>query len=303
MVYGIISATREEDAVCVGSVCTTMFPRVIVVHSRKGAPSMPEEVNVLCLKWGEYYTPEYINRLYNGVRRFLKRPFRFVCVTDDSTGIVKDVDVVPFPSAPPGWKSMWPSIFVKLCVFQNGFAGLSGPTLFLDIDQVIMGPLDRFFDYKPGEFCIIHNWIELRKNLFRRRPDIGNSSCFRFEAGRMNHVYEKFLVEQDRARDVREFRTEQAFMTHAVGVENVKWWPEGWVKSFKRSCTWPFPLNLLFRPRHAKRTSILCFHGHPSPTEAIEGYRGKKGHPGQYTRPSPWVERLWLGDFDEGVDV
>ncbi|MCR5839067.1 MAG: hypothetical protein K6G94_05475 [Kiritimatiellae bacterium] len=254
-----------------------------------------DKVNILCLKWGQYYGPEYVNRLYAGVRRFLTRPFRFVCVTDDPTGLVEGVEAVPFPGAPPGWKGGWPSIFIKLCVFRDGFAGLSGPTLFLDIDQIIMGPLDRFFDYRPGEFCIIHNWIELRKNLFRKRPAIGNSSCFRFEAGQMNHVYERFLAEQDRARDVRQFRTEQAFMTHAVGIENVSWWPENWVKSFKRACAWPFPLNLLFRPRVAKDTSILCFHGHPSPLEAIAGYKGKRHHPEQRTLPAPWVGSLWRG--------
>ncbi len=258
--------------------------------------TLHEKVNVLCLKWGQYYGTDYVNRLYRGVRRFLRRPFRFVCVTDDPNGLVDGIDAVPLPAAPLGWNGMWPNIFIKLCVFQDGFAGLSGPTLFLDIDQIIMGPLDRFFDYKPGEFCIIHNWIEFRKHLFRKRPTIGNSSCFRFEAGRMNGVYERFLAEQDRARDVNQFRTEQAFMTYAVGLQNVNWWPEGWVKSFKRACAWPFPLNLVFRPRLAKNTSILCFHGHPSPIEANSGYKGKRHHPEQRTRPAPWVERLWRGD-------
>ena len=251
-------------------------------------------VNVLCLKWGTYYGPEYVNRLYAGVKRNLHRPFRFVCVTDDPEGLADGVEAAPFPPPPPGWKWAWPNIFVKLCVFQNGFAGLKGPTLFLDIDQVVTGPLDRFFDYRPGEFCIIRNWIEWRKRIFRRRPKIGNSSCFRFEAGGMNRVYEKFLAEQDRVFDRRLFRTEQAFMTYAVGLDNVNWWPDGWVVSFKRSCTWMFPLNLALRPRRPPREAgILCFHGNPSPKEAIAGFRGKKGHVEQRTRPAPWIGELW----------
>ena len=57
-------------------------------------------VNVLCLKWGTYYGPEYVNRLYAGVRRNLKRPFRFVCVTDNPAGLRPEVETVPFPGDP-----------------------------------------------------------------------------------------------------------------------------------------------------------------------------------------------------------
>ena len=262
-------------------------------------PGKGGRVNILCLKWGSYYSPEYVNRLHAGVKKNLNRPFRFVCVTDDPSGLAAGIDAVPFPGPPPGWKAGWPDIFIKLCVFKDGFAGLEGPTLFLDIDQIITGPLDRFFDYKPGEFCIIQNWIEWRKRLFRKRPKIGNSSCFRFEAGRMNHVYEKFLAEQDNALNRCLFRTEQAFMTYAVGLRSVNWWPKGWVASFKRSCTWPFPLNLALTPRPPRNASILCFHGNPTPQEAIDGFTGKKGHLEQRTRPAQWVKGLWTACHEE----
>ena len=104
-------------------------------------------------------------------------------------------------------------------VFKPGFADLSGPTLFLDIDQLILGSLDPFFDYRPGGFCIIRNWLEWRKRIFKGMPKIGNSSCFRFEAGKMGYVYEKFLAEMDVAVQQKYYRTEQAYMTHAVGLE------------------------------------------------------------------------------------
>ena len=160
------------------------------------------------------------------------------------------------------------------------------------IDTIIMGPLDRFFDYEPGRFCIIHNWIEWHKCLFRRRPDIGNSSCFRFEAGGpYAYVYEKWMSELDRAQDQRFFRTEQEYMTYAVGLDRISWWPENYVRSFKRSCARAWPLNHFLAPRFDPDTSILCFHGHPSPEEAIAGYRGR--HLNTWTKPCPWVEELW----------
>ena len=249
-------------------------------------------VNILCFKWGTCYGPEYVNRLYAGILRNLSRPFRFVCVTDDPTGLVDGVEAVRFPDAPPGWKYYWPNIFVKLMVFKDGFADLAGATLFLDIDQIVVGRMDDFFDYKPGEFCMIRNWIEFRKRIFRSVPKIGNSSCFRFEAGQMNHVYEKFLSEMDMAVQQRHFRTEQAYMTHAVGVENINWWPSDWVQSFKRSCMKPFPLNLVMQPQCPENARILCFHGRPSPVDAIAGYKGR--HLNTWVKPCSWVQDKWM---------
>lgn len=250
-----------------------------------------EKVNILCLKWGTRYGAEYVNRLYRGVSAHLHRPFRFVCVTDDSSGLVKGIDAQPFPPPPPGWTRNWPDIFVKLCVFQDGFAGLSGPTLFLDIDQIIVGDLDCFFDYCPSKFCIIRNWIEFRKRLFRHLPKVGNSSCFRYDAGSSDVVYRRFLLEMSEVYDRSKYRTEQAYMTHAVGFENVNWWPKNWVVSFKRACQWPWPLNHFLVPRRPKKANILCFHGKPDPDDAITGYRGK--HLNTWVLPTPWVKELW----------
>jgi hypothetical protein len=250
-----------------------------------------ECVNILCLKWGKAYGPEYVNQLYRGVKNNIHRQFRFVCVTDNADGLDEGIDAQPFPVAPTGWKYSWPNIFVKLMVFKDGFANLKGPTLFLDIDQIIVGKMDDFFDFKSGEFCIIRNWIELRKRIFRGLPKIGNSSCFRFEAGKMNYVYEKFVAEMDIAVQQKFFRTEQAYMTHAVGLKNVNWWPSAWVQSFKRSCMRIFPFNLFMQPKQAKNAKILCFHGRPTPDDAINGYKGK--HLNTWVKPCLWVKELW----------
>ena len=254
--------------------------------------------NVLCLKWGTLYSSEYVNRLYRGVRTHLSGPFRFVCATDDATGLADGVEAVALPKKPDGltkfytYDDVWPMIYVKLCLFEAGYAGLVGPTLFLDIDQIVTGDLNRFFDYCPGKFCIIRNWVERRKTIFRKVPLCGNSSCFRFEAGPASDpVFRTFLKEIDFALDDRRFTTEQAYMTHAVGLDNIRFWPDNFVRSFKRSCTWPWPLNHFLVPRFNPDTGILCFHGNPSPTEAIAGYRGR--HLNTWTRPAPWVKELW----------
>ncbi len=257
--------------------------------------SEPASVNILCLKWGKRYPASYTNILYHSVKRHLHRPFRFVCATDDPTGLDEGIDAVPLPPNPGYPENQWPGIFAKLAIYQDGYAQLQGPTLFLDVDVVIMNDIDCFFDYLPGKNCMIHNWIEWHKTIFRKRPFIGNSSIFRFEAGKCGYVYEAFLREFKEANDNTIYPTEQAYMTHALG--EVHWWPEEWARSFKRTCRPIFPLNLIQTPAEPD-TKILVFHGAPDPDQAIAGFDdGKKHH---RVLPCPWIEKYWCVEPQKG---
>ncbi len=259
---------------------------------------MENTVNILCMKWGEYYRPEYVNRLYAGVRRNLTRPFRFVCVTDRPDGIRSEVECVPFPEDPHVLDRPWPNIFAKLSIFKDGFADLSGPTLFMDIDMLVTGPLDKFFDYRPGEFCIIHNWVERRKRLFRKLPNIGNSSCFRFDAGASGGVFESFLKEKDDPSLRWMFeKGSQKYQTHAMFQNGkVAWWPDAWVCSFKRQCIPVFPLNRLFAPWRPNGASVVAFHGDPDIPQALQGFYVKNGRPVKphlSCKPAGWIMDYW----------
>jgi hypothetical protein len=245
-------------------------------------------VNILCLKWGDRYSADYVNILHRAVRRNLARPFLFHCCTDDASGLDEDIRVIPFPEN-PGVKRAWPDILVKLTVLRDGFGDLAGPTLFLDLDVAITGALDPLFDYAPGRFCIIHNWVNWRKALLGRRPAVGNSSVFRFEAGQSDYAYQTFLRETARAENRAEFNTEQAFLTYAMG--DPVWRPEAWVRSYKWNCRPPFPLNLVRPPALPRDCRILVFHGRPDPDEAIRGFRGRKLH--HRTLPAPWIGDYW----------
>jgi len=197
---------------------------------------------VVCLKWGTLYSHEHVNRLHRGVRRNLAGPFSFICFTDDPEGIEAGVEVRRLNDLGIR-KTPIPSIWTKLTL-PHPEAGLEGTCLFIDLDVVIWGRIDEFFEY-PGEFCIIHNWIERRKQLFRERPRIGNSSVYRFEAGTHPGLVEKCSSDPGCAE--RNFPTEQAFLTKSIDGE-VRWWPKERVRSFKRHCIPTFPLNWILKP-------------------------------------------------------
>ncbi len=247
------------------------------------APGAP--VNILTLKWGGRYGPEFVNRLYRAVERHLTRPFRFLCFTDDGSGLLPEIEPHPLPplDLPERYaRTTW----LKLGLFADGLADMAGDCLFLDLDLLIVDGIDCFFDYEPGRRCIIHNW-KLPHQIFKKRPDVGNSSVFRWRAGAMQFAVDKFHAERDWA--LARFRPPQTYLTYALGEKY--WWPEAWVRSFKRHSVAGFPFNLLAAPRLPADTHILVFHGHPDPDEALNGYRAAKMH--RRTRPAPWIADHW----------
>lgn len=242
---------------------------------------------IITLKWGNCYSADYVNKLRRAVARHLSQPHRFVCFTDDATGLDPGIDALPIPDIdlPPdaaitGWR--------KLCLFRPDLP-IEGVGLFLDLDLVITGPLDDFFSFGDiSQVPIIQNWVPWHKKLFRADPRIGNSSVFRFHLNHCAFVWEQFHHEKDWA--LANFRPPQSYLTHCIRPR-MTFWPDNWVRSFKRHCRPAFPLNLLLTPRLPAATKIVAFHGRPNPHEVINGYKGSKIH--HHTRATPWVAKHW----------
>jgi len=244
-----------------------------------GAPPAGPRI-ILCMKWGDKYGPEYVNRLYAMVRRHLRGEFRFVCLTDSSAGVRPEVRCLPIPDlALPaglperGWK--------KLTTFEADLHGLQGTALFLDIDIVIVDDITPFFEL-PGEFLIIHDW---------KRPwrVTGNSSVYRFRLGAHADVLAGFRADPARAR--AEFRNEQAWLSDVLHRQGkLAYWPAAWCASFKYHCIPPWPSNWWRAPRFPAGTRIVVFHGEVNPPDALSGERHRRW---RHIEPSPWVAAHW----------
>ena len=126
--------------------------------------------------------------------------------------------------------------------------------------MVITGNLDRFFDYKPGNYCVIENWTQIGQN-------IGNTSCFRFPVGKYDNVFTKF--QKNPIQIWKKYHIEQIYLSKEI--KDQIFWPSDWCKSFKHNLLpkWPFriwkPADL---PKH---TSIVAFTGKPDPDDVING--------------------------------
>jgi hypothetical protein len=144
---------------------------------------------VACIKWGTAFPADYANRLYRGVMRHVVRPTQFVIFTDDATGLDPGIKVLPIPPINLPATGLREGPWRKLALWSRDL-GVEGDVLFLDLDVVVTGPLDVFFDYEPGKLCLIRNWTQLNDG-------IGNSSVMRFPAGGAPHLVDDFEQRTD----------------------------------------------------------------------------------------------------------
>ncbi|MDD3586693.1 MAG: hypothetical protein PHQ75_05880 [Thermoguttaceae bacterium] len=237
--------------------------------------------NVICMKWGTKFAPEYVNILAQNVKKHLARPHRFVCFTDDATGLRPEIEVQPLPPMDlpahlpeRGWR--------KLTLFQEKLGDLEGQALFLDLDVLIVDDLDPLFEY-PGKFLIIRDW-----NLPGR--DIGNSSVFRFELGAHPDNLTTWLEHGPELR--KQFRNEQALLSYFMRNKGIlEYWPESWCLSFKKHYMRKFPLGYLLQPKPVEGAKIIVFHGNPNPDAIRNGWHSSNFL--RAVRPTPWMAKFW----------
>lgn len=97
------------------------------------------KLTVACVKWGSKYDASYVNRLYRGVRKHFALGHEFRCLTDDARGLDDGIQVSALPKDTP--LTTW---WLKACLFEPTISHIRhGRVLYLDLDTVIVGSLDR----------------------------------------------------------------------------------------------------------------------------------------------------------------
>lgn len=260
---------------------------------------MSEPVLILTMKWGTLYGAEDVNRLARQVRRHLARPHRFICFTDDATGLEPGIEPWPLPELglPPGsGDTRWR----KLALFRADLADAPGAlALFLDLDLIVTGDLSPLFAL-PGEFLVIRD-----DDLFRDKPlrklnrdrdrflhAVGNTSVFRYRLGTLAFALDAYLA--DPAAAGRNFEHEQQFLSAELERRGMlTYWPKGWCVSFKNDCVPRHIRSFFADPALPEGAKIVLFAGNPKMSEVFSGQGGK-----WYRRIGniDWLRRAWLSE-------
>lgn len=223
---------------------------------------------IVCLKHGNKYSSEYVNRLHTMVRRNLTLDFTFVCFTENAKGIDPEIKILPLPEIPAtGW-------WYKPMFFNPKFP-IKGTMLYLDLDLIIFRNIDRLFNYEIGKFCIIRDFNRIHIKNFQKM----NSSVFRINTGQYPHIYEEFIADPQRIS--RRYHGDQDWIFAQLnGYDNYTYWPDEWIQSYKwemrgkpkmiRDGHGRRNFAISEAPRILPETCIAVFHGDPNPDKCID---------------------------------
>lgn len=234
----------------------------------------------VCMKWGQKYPATEVNRLQRALARVTSEPFQLYCLTDKETGIDPAVRVLPIPSLPVLGDAVLDRGWRKLTLFSPELTALRGPTVYLDLDVVLVGSPLPFFTH-GAPFRVIKDYKRFRY----RNHWSGNTSVFFFEAGRDYGVYARLIELGAKVRE--NYRNEQEFLSDCLRLRGeLSYWPTAWCPSFKYHCVPPLPFSLWQAPRLPEEAKVLVFHGRPKPEEALLGTAGKWYRP---AKPASWL--------------
>jgi hypothetical protein len=264
------------------------------------------EYNVICIKWGSVYQANDVNKLYSMIKNNTSYPIHFYCFTDDTSGLDSQIITKPLPQFQniKQGEEEWTTKYAykkEAALCDNKQGGLTGQRVFFfDLDSLIVGNLDEFFEYPQGDkFYIINDWNT-------KDDSVGQASCYSFVVGTLGYI--KTYFEQHPKEIVEKFYTaSQEYLSHKVIEKEGKlnFWPDNWFKSFRFHCLPKWYLRSFVAPQlpQIKGLKMIAFHGLPDINDAILGIWCSDKSNGKYPRgikklykhllPCPWINDYW----------
>ena len=230
--------------------------------------------NIVCLKWGNKYGPEYVNRLYQAVQRHTTRSFKFWCFTENPQGLLPEIKTLAL-SCTVDLESWWNKIF--LFSLDNGVP-VGEQILYVDLDTLVVGNIDHLFDAEQAPDIVVLK--DFYKGIAKSAGNIG-SGIMSWRHGQYKHIWENFVKDPAAAIQSVLPHGDQAWIESQISA----WyhWQDLFpnaVVSFKMHCQHGIPSD----------AKIICFHGKPSIPESVT-FAGRDWK--WNLTPQPWVLEHW----------
>lgn len=196
---------------------------------------------------------KYVNNLYNGVKRFADREFKFICFTNEKLDVQEGIELRPFEFI------TLDGVLPRLYMFSEA-AGLFGnQVLCLDLDVVITGSLNPLMEYN-GLFCTRSKFKPSEKHKLD-----GDIMSFKASAVTEKIFWKKFIEDKEAAEKLTMGR-ERYWVRHVAGDIADRWddIAPGSVLSYK----W----HVQRKEKVPEGTSIISCHGIPRPHQIKDNW-------------------------------
>ena len=237
-------------------------------------------LTIVCYKWNKpgrgvdfrrrrvVYTAEHVNNLSAMVSRHLTIPHRFLCFTDDPTGIKCETQLIPAAHL-----LKYGGCWVRLWLFSKEACAIGEQVVSIDLDTVIVGSLAPLFAHSQS--------LAIWGNLYPKVCGPYCGSIWSLFTGSLPEVWEDFS-----ANNLRRFKLQGNKYKHVdcndwvgsdqcwigVTVPDARvWTAEDGVLSYRLQARGELPSN----------ARIVNFHGCEDPSLS------------SCQRESPWILDHW----------
>ncbi len=219
-----------------------------------------QNVDVVCVNWGNKYSAECVMRLYAMVKRNTTKSFNMYCLTDQPEAYPDPIISIKMPDGLSGWWN-------KMLLFKPGILP-DGEYLYFDLDVVIVDDIDCFFEFE--NFGITRDFVRPDNGLMEGKEY--NSSIMRFTQD--EQLWNFFVANQKIWKTNQErvtfFGDQNAISAYLNLRDFNNPFPDEWIWSFKcGSVRGEKPQNSKqFLGEEIPVGGKICvFHGEPNPSE------------------------------------
>lgn len=225
-------------------------------------------IDCACVIYGNAYSWDYVERLYNMLSRHITSGIRLHVYTEADRPVPSPM----IKHALTDWsidnpKKLW---WYKIQMFNPEHH--SGPLLYFDLDTVVVNNIDWLCQLPLQYFWALRDF----KYLWRPTHYSVNSSIMRWDTQKFSYVWKQFLTE-DFNRVVKRYHGDQDYITDAITANNRKFIDQTKVQSWRWQALdggYNFSNRMHSKPDSGTaidaNTSILIFHGNPKPDQVTD---------------------------------
>lgn len=225
------------------------------------------KITFICVKFGNKYGKEYLEKLKNMIIRHTTIDHEIVCLTDDNhyySGI-KSIKIEPNK-----YSKLW---WYKVHMFDPEL-DLSGRLLYFDLDVVIHNSIDKLVQNIGNKFYGIRDF---NRKFYPKWQGL-NSSAMTWVHGSASEIFLEF---QKNPQQAMRLHGDQDWI-YKILRSKINFWPDTWVQSYKWEIRSREELVSRLGSRGFKNVRnnvephtdccVAVFHGQPNPEDVMDSF-------------------------------